>query len=395
MRVVAPLLFAVVVLGATAKLRAPEYDEAYSIFLTAGDPRPPWPTGVFHAGDVRGLYRADASLGQIARYLRTGDVHPPLYFWTLEYWRRLAGPSWFAARLLSVLFSIGALAALAWLAALAEVPVPAAMLIALLSYGFAYTGVVARGFALAQLLNIVGAAMIFSGIRDRKRFPALCGGFVLGAAGFSNYLAIFVGLAALCWLLLRRDGRKFFVPAVTGFAFWMPWIAYFFLPQRNSRIGQFKAFSPSHAMALLAKDSGAALFGGLPVYAGQAGPFVTFALALLFAICLGFIVKRWCPGLLLFAIAALAMPVGLLALGFIFDNTPIEIRYLAFSIPFLALLVAKTLPKGWLYLLLVAETCGTIGLAIAPQYHATARSGSVPDNCDFHPSHAGIAAVWQ
>src|SRR5271165_2106056 len=103
------LLLTALLLGLIAWHRAPEYDEAYSFFLTAGHARPAWPSGVFTAGSVRALYAGQAGMGQIAHDLRAGDVHPPLYFWALNVWRRAFGPSWFTARLLSVFCSLGSL----------------------------------------------------------------------------------------------------------------------------------------------------------------------------------------------------------------------------------------------------------------------------------------------
>jgi hypothetical protein len=362
MKIAIALLAAALLLGAAAYLRAPEYDEAYSIFLTAGDARPAWPSGVFQPKDVRALYQGHASMAQIAKNLRYGDVHPPLYFWTLELWRRIAGPSWFAARLLSVLYTLGALGALAWLAAQAEIPVIPAILIALLSYGFAYTGIVARGFALAQLLNVLGLALIFAAARKDRAVPALTGGMLLGAASFSNYLACFTGLAALLWLLL--ENRRRLIPAAIGFALFLPADLYFFVAQKSSRIGQFVAFSWPRALVHLAKDSGAALFGGLPLYAGRFDVVVAVALGLLFYACLSLVWWRWRPPYKLFAMAAAATPLGLLALGLIFHNTPIEIRYLAFSLPFVALLFAG-LPKPLLIVLLAVQACAIFGLVTA------------------------------
>jgi hypothetical protein len=382
MRIVATLLFAFLLLTMAAQLRPPEYDEAYSIFLTAGDPRPTWPQGVFHPSDVQNFYQGTPSPTKIARDLRTGDVPPPLDFWVLEYWRRLTGPSWFAARMLSVLFSIAALTALAWLATLAEIPAATTILIALLSYGFAYTGIVARGFALAQLLNILGMALTLKATKTQKPTYAFAAGLSFGAAGFSNYLAIFIGAATVFWLFLRsgppslrasgeaRIRTKRSNPSLPftalGLALFLPPIAYFFKAQHNSRIGQFAAFSPIHALSLLAKDSGAALFGGLPLYAGRAGGLVTAALSILIATCAASTLKNWRPKLFPFAVATAATPAGLLALGFIFNNTPIEIRYLAFSLPFLALLLAQTLPRRVLHLLLTCEACAIAGLMFAP-----------------------------
>ncbi len=369
MRIAAILLLAVLILGSAAALRPAEYDEAYSIFLTAGDARPHWPSGVFSPADVRRLYAGAASPGRIGHDLRVGDVHPPLYFWLLEYWRRGFGASWLAARALSVVVAVAALGVLARLAAMASVPVVPALLICLLSYGFAYTGIVARGFALAQLLNLVGVAATFYGVRKSATAAVFAGGVALGAAGFTNYLACFTGVAALLWLLLTRQWRSLAVGAA-GFMLFLPADLYFFLAQKASRIGQFTSFSWPRALGLLAKDSGAALFGGLPVYAGRYGApaalLVTLLLALLFCVCLAFVVRRWRPAYLLFALAALATPVGLLLLGLVFRNTPIEIRYLAFSMPFTALLFAAALPRLLLFLLLGVDACAVVGLLFAP-----------------------------
>jgi hypothetical protein len=146
----------------------------------------------------------------------------------------------------------------------------------------------------------------------------------------------------------------------------LPACAWFFLAQRHARIGQFEPFSPAHAVALLARDSGAAIFGGLPLYAGHFLAPAPLALALLLLICLGFAWHRRHPHAVLFALLAIAPPCGLFILGLIFGNTPIEIGYLAFSTPYLALLLAPALPRLLLALMLSLQTAGILGLAIAP-----------------------------
>src|SRR6202042_1807520 len=97
------LLLSLLVLTAAAWLRSAEYDEQYTLFLTAGTPRPDWPATVFPAGDVAFVQAGHTTLGGIARDLRATDVHPPLYFLTVSLWRLVFGPSLFAARMLSVL----------------------------------------------------------------------------------------------------------------------------------------------------------------------------------------------------------------------------------------------------------------------------------------------------
>jgi hypothetical protein len=364
MRFTGFLALACVVLVTIAWCRAPEYDEAYSLFLTAGHARPAWPTGIFTAGSVRHFYTGHAGFAEIAHDLRSGDIHPPLYFWALALWRGLVGPSWFAARLLSVLFTLAGLSLLACLARAAAVPVYPALFIALFSYGFAYTGIVARDFALAQSCAIAGVLLLFLAARDGRPLLALAGGCAFGAACFSNYLTLFTALAAGLWLTGTRP--RLSLAALAGFLPFLPACGWFFAAQRHARGGQFEAFSLPHAILLLAKDSGAAVFGGLPLYAGHLAAPLALALAALFLICLVFVRRRGHAAAPLFAWLALATPCGLLALGLIFGNTPIEIRYLAFSLPYLALLLAPALPRPLLASLLSVQVCALAGLAFAP-----------------------------
>ena len=194
------LVAAALVLISAAWLRSAEYDEQYTLFLTAGVARPIWPADAFPAGEVQRLQAGHASFAAIARDLRSTDVHPPLYFWTVAAWRALVGDSLFAARLASVLFSVASLSLVAAIARLAGIPSVTAVLLTVGCYGFVYTGTIARGFALAQLLSLSGVALSLSAQRRGSGPLALGAGALLGAATFSNYLAAFVGGAALVWL---------------------------------------------------------------------------------------------------------------------------------------------------------------------------------------------------
>lgn len=195
--IVAVLLVAVVVVVAAAWLRGAEYDEQYTLFVTGGTARPVWPDGVFTAGEVKRLQSGHAGLAAIAHDLRATDVHPPLYFWAVVIWRRLVGDGLFTARLFSLLCSVATLALVGVLARQAAVPVGAAMLLTLGCYGFVYTAVVARGFALAQLLSVGGVVALM--VARRRLWQAVGAGALLGAATFANCLAVFVGCAGLIW----------------------------------------------------------------------------------------------------------------------------------------------------------------------------------------------------
>jgi hypothetical protein len=64
-----------------------------------------------------------------------------------------------------------------------------------------------------------------------------------------------------------------------------------------------------------------------------------------------------------------ATPIGLLALGLIFDNTPIELRYLAFATPYAALLLAGALAGlRWAAVgVLALQAAAIAGLLLRPE----------------------------
>ena len=73
----------------------------------------------------------------------------------------------------------------------------------------------------------------------------------------------------------------------------------------------------------------------------------------------------------------MAPPIGLLALGAIFDNTPIELRYLSFAVPFMALLFAgamASLPRVISALLLAVQAAALAGLILRQETMQPARA---------------------
>lgn len=378
-----------------AWLRGAEYDEQYTLFLTAGVARPNWPASVFPAGLAREIQAGHAGPGAIARDLRVTDVHPPLYFWLVALWRDLFGPGLFVARLLSVLLGLGALAMTGVIARTARVPPVPAMLLTVGCYGFTYTSVVARGFALALLLLLGGVAGVLAG---RHLWHFTLAGALLGAATLTNYLSAFAALACLLaaglhllWPQPPVDGAapaggiRTLAQAIAmglGFLAFIPADLWWFLAQRDARPGQFPPFSLSLSLARLAVRFTGDILGGLPLYvAGTASPAITAVLGLLLIWLLSCIVRHWrhigIPrARMLFALAALAPPAGLLVLGVIFNNTPIEVRYLTFSTPFVGLLLAGALGGRGVSLLLAVQAAAIAGLMLAPQTMQPARAAA-------------------
>ena len=404
--ILSALLAAALLLTAVAWLRGAEYHEQYTLFLTGAVARPSWPTGIVTAGEVREIQAGHSGIVAIAHDLRGTDVHPPLYFWAVAGWRWLAGDSLFAARMASVLFSIVTLSLVAAIARSGGIPVVPAVLLTVGCYGFAYTGAIARGFALAQMLSVAGIAVLLGAERRASRM--LVAGMLLGAATFAHYLAVFTACVALLHTVLlslrgarrprgharnshrgaQRDEDCFASLAMTGpllagFALWVPADLWFFLAQRQSRTDQFAPFEVVSTVARLAQYSAATLFGGLPLYVqGTPRTAVAAALAFLLGTLIVLVVRRWrhiaTPATrLLFAMAAAAPLLGPLLLGFVFDNAPIELRYLAFATPFIGLLLAAALPRHIRHTVLVIQAIALAGLMTRAETMQPARATAI------------------
>jgi hypothetical protein len=358
------LVLAASVLTAAAWLRGAEYDEQYTLFLTAGTPRPDWPETVFPAGMVAAVQSGHAGLVGIARDLRATDVHPPLYFWAVGLWRAVFGPGLFVARMLSVVCGVVSLGLVGVIARRCVVAPVLPMLLTLGCYGFVYTNAIARGFAPAEMLTLGGVALLLG----RRRLLA---GVCFGAACCCNYLAFFVSgaviVAAGAW-----------VSALAAVPF-LALDAWFFAAQHGARAGQFPPFSVWSSLRRLAEYQTASVFGGLPLYADGVGRVLVGAFVGVVALAIVVCVAMGRPlrggrAMRLVLGAAVAPPVGLMLLGFVFDNTPIELRYLSFGLPFVALLMAWALPRRVLAVVLVVQFASIAGLLLSPRTMQPARA---------------------
>jgi hypothetical protein len=365
------MLLAALVLTAAAWLRGAEYDEQYTLFLTAGTARPDWPETVFPAGLIASVQSGHATLAGIARDLRATDVHPPLYFWSAALWRDIFGPGLFAVRMLSVLCGMVSLGLAGVIAGHCRIPRVPAMLLTLGCYGFVYTNAIARGFAPAQTLTLLGVTLLL------RRRPLLAGA-CLGAACCCNYLAVFVAVAAIL-----AAGAWRAVPAMVPF---LALDAWFFAAQHGARADQFAPFKIWPSLMRLAEYQTASVFGGLPLYVDGAGR-VAIKLGIgLVAVALIVSVLRARPWQMerpirLLIAAAVAPPAGLLLLGAVFNNTPIELRYLSFGLPFVALLVARASRYSrpgndgkLLAVILTIQLASITGLLLSPRTMQPARA---------------------
>ena len=385
------LAVALLALGGGAALRSTEYDETYTRLVTSPVPRPEWPAVPFTPEQVAPLLAAIAPPAAIAENLRSTDVHPPLYFWLAGAWRAAGGTSVEALRALSVILALGAVAAFMAAAHLAGLPAAAVGLATALTYGFAYTGGVARGFALAHLLLGLATLAILLAWRRQRAGAAAWAGLAAGGASFANYLAAFPAAAIITWLLVAplpwRVRLRLLTAAAAPFLLIQAANLHFFLAQRDSRPGQFEPFDPLEALALLTQFNLANLLGALPLYvAGAPRQALAAALAALAGGAALAVAWRWRalgPTRWLWLGGFAAPSAGLLALGAAFGTMPIELRYLAFAAPFAAALLAGA-ARGWarrlpraapaaFILLLAVQAAGTAGMALHPATRQTYR----------------------
>jgi hypothetical protein len=195
------------------------------------------------------------------------------------------------------------------------------------------------------------------------RRPLLAGA-CLGAACGCNYLAVFAAAAVII-----AAGAWRAVPAAVPF---LAMDAWFFAAQHAARPGQFPPFAVWPSLLRSAAYQAAAVFGGLPLYVDGVGRIAVGAIVGLVSIGLLLCVARTRPlyagpAIRLILAASVATPAGLLLLGALFNNTPIELRYFSFGLPFIALLVAWSLRRcggrAWLLrLVLILQFAAIVGL---------------------------------
>jgi hypothetical protein len=202
-------------------------------------------------------------------------------------------------------------------------------------------------------------------------------GPVFGVACACNYLAVIPAVAA-CGV--TRPWR-----ALPGAVPFLALDAWCFAAQHGSRAGQFPPFALIPSLIRLAAYQVAAIFGGLPLYWDGSQRVVVAAivalttLALLAQAVMGLHSTalrpvRGCSVQLLLLSVAAAPAIGLLLLGFVFDNAPIEFRYLCFGLPFLALLASG--PGFGRSSILLVQAAGIVGLLLAPRTMQPAREAA-------------------
>ena len=388
--------------------RSFELDEGYTYLILNGQPRITWPSGVFTRAAIAHWFAGTSPLSRIAADLRTYDVHPPLWFDVEEAWRHVVGPGLLAARLLSVAFMVASLLLVARVARRCRAPVAPTLALTAFSYAVLYTGATVRMYPFANMLLLAGTLALLrvlgqpeASASSRRLWAALAGlAFGLGTAAhlFVVLPALAIGATAAAALIARRRVAEVLIVAVAA-APPIGWAACFYLVQRTHD-WQFPPFGIAGMVARTAQDYAAALFGGTPLYVPHALMLPVTALLgglLLLALAVAALGARRmasdAPGRIVLA-GTLALPAALFAVAAAVGRETVELRYLIYGLPFLAMFLAR----GWrTQRLLPRRACGllaaafvaaqVIGAAAMPFAHITQQAA--------RPAIHQIGRRWQ
>ena len=413
-----PISLALLVLVTAIRLpglysRAIWYDEAITLLGTAGNARPTWPEEPRPAGDLQPLLSGAPTLAHIAGELRGTDVHPPLYYWALSYWRRSLGPSLEVARGFSLVCSVGSVLLLYVFCRAGKLRNP---LLPTLTFAFSASAVhhaqEARAYAMAGLLLGAAAPVALWAAKgtaeERLRRISGCAatGALCAAAFLTNYMALFPAAVVALWLVLSVPrGRPvcLLVTAVAGAALTAPWMPALLhqLGRRTEQEAGFRGLGSELAHLPLRLLENVLLPATPPPWSGDLAGVIFLAgvgaigiLAVVSGVAL-FRAEPARPRFLALVLGlAAAPPVGLLLLNVLFDKHLDQARYVSFAGPAVAILLTcgvgpgaarlRRLGIGALALLWLAQlTCLNWG------YEQTAgRSGS-----HYRSSAATIAEV--
>jgi uncharacterized membrane protein len=148
---------------------------------------------------------ARGSLASIIATLAREDYHPPLHYVILHYWLRLAGPSEFALRFVSVWAGV-ATVAVAWVAAkriLGKSAGPYAAAIFALAPFLWYYQREARMFALVPLFALLALYFLVRAADTGARWAWAAYACCVALGLWDLYYAIFLPFAAGLWVVLR------------------------------------------------------------------------------------------------------------------------------------------------------------------------------------------------
>jgi len=335
-----------------------------------------------------------ARKGLVALALETaGDVHPPLHYWLLHFWTRLAGESEFAVRFSSVWFGVVGICLTYWLGRRLlgrQVGLVAALLLATSRFHVEWSQQI-RMYTLIAVVAMLSIALTIQLWEAPKRRLWIGYVAVTTFGLYTLYLSALVplveSLATALLVFLPVGGRRlsprflarWVAAEVASLALYLPWIVVYLRAPHVIPI----ATSPTHIGLLTFLQASATAFPlGVSAYLDRYTPATLAALALL-ALSIPAILqaRRKRTGVLLGLLLVLP-PVVVYALSFpnpVYYSPNLSVRYLFVSIPAYHLLLAAAIVWLW-------------GMA-SPTYRPPSPGGKAESDGLAPPSRAGKGVV--
>ncbi|MCS7285815.1 MAG: glycosyltransferase family 39 protein [Anaerolineae bacterium] len=182
------------------------------------------------------------------------DIHPPLYYYLLHFWIRLAGDSEFCAAFLSLWFGVLLLALIFGLSRRLlgeEVAYIACFLAAISPYQLWYSQEV-RMYTLGACLGLLAADFLLRSLTHPRRPGNWVAYSLVAAAGlytlyYFAFLLVILAPFAL-WAGFRRWGKRYMLPwlgaQVLALVFYSPWIGIAFRQATNPPVPPWRSFTP-------------------------------------------------------------------------------------------------------------------------------------------------------
>jgi uncharacterized membrane protein len=187
------------------------------------------------------IARRFASAGEMMRYLREVEFHPPLYYLMLRPWMELFGAGAAATRALSLVFSAATVAAAAWLGHVLfrrkAVALLAAFIVAVLPLQVEF-GQEARPYAMVVFAAVVATAAMWRHLRSGRWHDAALFALASLLGLYWHYSFVLIAAALAGWWLVEiavaraerpRLLRGFFLAHAAVALGFMPWLDAFLL----------------------------------------------------------------------------------------------------------------------------------------------------------------------
>ena len=222
-----------------------------------------------------------------------GDIHPPLYYYLLHFWIRLAGSSEFSLAFLSLAFGVLLIPLLFYLGRRLygiKIGLLGALLLALSPFNLRYSQEV-RMYTLGASLGLISLLFLLRLIRSQARPQRGCwAGYVLASAlglytlYYFAFLLLAQNLIVICWWLARwAKGKKWFslLPWVSSqvgiLLLYLPWLPTAFRQATNPPVPPWRTFA---GFAQVGVESWSALSFGQSVDPKVVWPLLLLAFAL-------------------------------------------------------------------------------------------------------------------